>query len=284
MIPDMIEAPSGDGDASQKVREIDVADITPNPYQPRTEFDPEHIEELKRSILEKGVIQPILVREFGGGHQILAGERRLRAVRAAGMTTIPALVMDISSEEEMMEISLIENIQREDLNPIEEARAYRVMMDQFHLTQEEISRKVSKDRSTVANLLRLLRLPPEVQDRLYDGDISMGHARALLRMEDERLQIELCRETIKEGLSVRKVEDLARSRSTGRRSKGGRRAARSAEDPLLLSIREELQRILGTAVKIMARGKRGKIEIEFYSEEDLERIVEVLRGQDLSME
>jgi len=278
LISDIEEPLEGDR-AGQHVLEIDVAAITPNPHQPRMDFDPGQIEELKRSILEKGVIQPIAVRELGDGYQLLAGERRLRAVRAADMATIPAIVMDISSEEEMMEISLIENIQREDLNPIEEARAYRAMMDRFQLTQEEVAKKVGKDRSTVANLLRLLRLPSEVQDRLYDGEISTGHARALLTMGDENLQAELCRETIKEGFSVRQVEGLARARSTGRRSKAGRKRSRSPEDPLLLSVKEELQRILGTAVKIVTRGRRGKIEIEFYGEEDLGRIVEVLKGE-----
>lgn len=278
LIPDMDEPLEG-GHAGQHVLEIKVEEITPNPHQPRTEFDPEQIEALKRSILEKGVIQPIAVRELGDGYQLLAGERRLRAVRSADMATIPAIVMDVSSEEEMMEISLIENIQREDLNAIEEARAYRAMMDRFRLTQEEVAKKVGKDRSTVTNLLRLLRLPSEVQDRLYDGDISMGHARALLTIGDEKLQIELCEETIKEGLSVRKVEQLARARSTGRRSKTGPKRARSSEDPLLVSLKEELQRILGTAVKIVTRGRRGKIEIEFYSEDDLGRIIEVLKGE-----
>ncbi len=171
LIPEALEGTTeATDDDGLRISHIGISEIAPNPYQPRTEFDPTHIEELKQSILEKGIIQPITVRRLGGGYQLIAGERRLRAAREAGMEAIPAVVMEVSSPEEMMELSLIENIQREDLNPIEEAKAYRMLADQCHLTQEEVAGRVGKDRSTVANTLRLLKLPPEIQDHLARGD------------------------------------------------------------------------------------------------------------------
>jgi ParB family chromosome partitioning protein len=277
LIPEMSEeAASAEG---QRIVDLNVSDISPNPHQPRLDFNPQSIDELKRSILEKGVIQPILVRRFGNGYQVIAGERRLRAARLAGLETIPSTIADVSSSEEMMELSLIENIQREDLNPIDEAKAYRALIDQCYLTQEEVSKKVGKDRSTVANLLRLLRLPSEVQERLYDGTLTMGHARALLGIDDEEFQVDLCRKIAKEAISVRKVEQLIRTRAiSGGKPKVGRSIRR--KDPILISMEEEMQRRLGTAVHITKSGKKGKVEIEFYNDHDLERIIEILRGNE----
>lgn len=255
-----------------RVQQIPVADIEPNPFQPRMNIDEAGIEELKRSIQEKGVIQPIVVRRLEGGrYQIVIGERRWRAVKEAGMETIPAIVREVSSAEEMIELALVENIQREDLNPIDEANAYKVLMEECNLTQEEVAKRVGKDRSTVANLLRLLKLPDEVQERILDGELSMGHARALLSLEDPEEQVRLCREIIKNGWSVRKVERIVRARREPKED-----AKSKDKDPIIRDLEENLQRALGTAVRIIKGGRKGKIEIEFYSDRDLERLISLL--------
>ena len=259
------------------VAEIRVGDIEPNPHQPRTEFDPEAVEELAGSIREKGIIQPISVRRFGSGYQLIAGERRLRAAQLANLEVVPAQILDIGTDEEMMEISLIENVQREDLNPIEEARAYRALMEECFLTQEEVAQKVSKDRTTITNTLRLLNLSVEVRDALQEKEISMGHARALLGLENENLQGTICRQIIAEGLSVRRVEALVKAYREGSAEKVS--PPRSTKDPQTRSIEEDLQRRLGTAVNISRKGKKGRIEIEFYTNEDLERLLDLLQGQ-----
>ena len=260
----------------QQVVQIDVSTIEPNPHQPRMEFDPETVDELAQSIREKGIIQPITVRKFGDGYQLVAGERRLRAARQAGLQTVPALLLSIGTDQEMMELSLIENIQREDLNPLEEARAYRMLIEQCYLTQEDVAQRVGKNRSTVANILRLLSLPAEVRDALQADRISMGHARALLGLEDERLQVTLCKQIIARGLSVRRVEALVKAYRDGKDDRPG--AATRPKDPQIVSIEEDLQHRLGTGVNINRRGKKGKIEIEFYTDDDLERILDMLRG------
>ena len=275
LIPEIVEGiPEVKG---KDIAHLKVAQISPNPYQPRADFDSQGLEELKESILKRGVIQPIVVRPFGQGYQLIMGERRLRATQDAGIDTIPAIVVEVAPFEDMMELSLIENIQREDLNPVEEAKAYRALIQQCNLTQEEVSSKVGKDRSTVANLLRLLRLPMEIQEAILSGQLSMGHARAILSLSDEDDQIELCRKTIKEELSVRKVEQLSKAWSSGARIK--RLRQRRTKDPFLVTIEEELQRLIGTAVRISKRGKKGKIEIEFYGDKDLERVLEKIRGE-----
>jgi ParB family chromosome partitioning protein len=270
LIPEAAEPAASPEGGGARVIDLSVAEIAPNPYQPRTDFDPAHIEELKRSILEKGIIQPITVRRLGGGYQLIAGERRLRAAREAGLDHLPALVLDVSSPEEMMELSLIENVQRENLNPIEEAKAYRMLVDQCRLTQEEVSSKVGKDRSTVANLLRLLRLPPEVQDHLASGALSVGHARALLAFEDEETQLRLCARILNEGLTVRKVEGLVRG------SDPAPPRPKPAPDAIVGSLVERLQRVLGTPVKIVRKGKKGTVEIPFHDQEELERLIDLI--------
>lgn len=255
-----------------RVQQIPVADIEPNPFQPRMNLDEAGIEELKRSIQEKGVIQPIVVRRLEGGrYQIVIGERRWRAVKEAGMETIPAIVRDVSSVEEMIELALVENIQREDLNPIDEANAYKVLMEECNLTQEEVAKRVGKDRSTIANLLRLLKLPDEVQERILDGELSMGHARALLSLDDPEEQVRLCREIIKNGWSVRKVEHIVRARREPKKD-----VKSKDKDPIIRDLEENLQRALGTAVRIIKGGRKGRIEIEFYSDRDLERLISLL--------
>jgi ParB family chromosome partitioning protein len=259
------------------IAEISVEDIEPNPHQPRTVFDPDAVAELSNSIREKGIIQPISVRRFGDGYQLIAGERRLRAAQLANLKVVPAQILDIGTDEEMMEISLIENVQREDLSPIEEARAYRALMEECFLTQEEVAQKVGKDRSTITNTLRLLNLALEVRDALQAKDISMGHARALLGLENENLQSTICRQVISEGLSVRRVEALVKTYREGAKENAG--PSRPAKDPQTRSIEEDLQRRFGTAVNISRKGKKGRIEIEFYTNEDLERLLDLLQGQ-----
>ena len=264
-----------DSHPGARVLDVAVGDVQPNVHQPREAFDPEAVRELADSIREKGVIQPVVVRRHGAGYQLIAGERRLRAAREAGLETVPAVLLDVGTDQEIMEISLIENVQREDLNPMEEARAYRALMETCFLTQEEVAQKVGKNRSTVTNTLRLLHLAEEVRSALQDRQISMGHARALLGLADDRLQANLCRKIISDGLSVRQVENLVKAGREGRREPPG--PLPQNKDPQVLSLEEDLQRRFGTGVNISRRGKKGKIEIEFYTDDDLERILDLLR-------
>ena len=191
---------------------LDVDDIKPNPFQARTEFNPQLIEELALSIQEKGVIQPISVNLVGKDYILIAGERRWRATRKAGIDTIPAIVHEVESDQDLMELSLIENIQRENLSPIEEAEGYRALIDVCFLTQEQVAQKVGKNRSTIANLLRLLNLSDEIQEYLRHGELQMGHARALLGLENEKDRIELAKRAVKENLSARQIEDTVGSK------------------------------------------------------------------------
>jgi ParB family chromosome partitioning protein len=266
---------TGDIRPGARVLEIGIGDLEPNTHQPRADFDPDAVQELADSIREKGVIQPVVVRRYGSGYQLIAGERRLRAAKKAGLETIPAILTDVETDREMMEISLIENVQREDLNPIEEARAYRALMESCFLTQEEVAQKVGKNRSTVTNTLRLLHLTEEVRIALQDKQISMGHARALLGLDDDRLQAILCKKIVAAGLSVRQVENLVKAGREGRREPP--RPLPQGKDPQTLSLEEDLQRRFGTGVNITRRGKKGRIEIEFYTDDDLERILDLLR-------
>jgi ParB family chromosome partitioning protein len=261
-------------ETGQRVLEIQVSDVEPNPHQPRTHFDENSVEELAQSIRERGIIQPISVRQFGAGFQLIAGERRLRAARKAQLATVPAIVLDVSSDEELMEISLVENVQRENLNPIEEARAYRALMEECYLTQEEVAQRVGKDRSTVANILRLLNLASEVREALAAGGITMGHARALLGLDDDRGQTALCAQIIDRGLSVRRVEELVRQQREPREDPP--KPKPRTTDPHILSIEEDLQRRFGTGVNIRRSGDKGRIEIEYYNNDDLERLIEIL--------
>jgi len=253
--------------------DIELGKISANPSQPRSGFDAQALEELSRSISEKGVLQPVIVRSVDGGFQLIVGERRVRAAKLAGMKMIPAIVLDISHEREMLELALVENLQREDLNPIDEARAYKKLMEDCGFTQKEVSQKVGKDRTSVANALRLLKLPAEVQSSVAQGIISAGHARALLALERAQDQMALAKRIAQGDLSVRAVERLVK-RPKGRGSRVGLvRPQKSAE---LRDLEERLQRVLGTAVRIVRGGKKGRLEIEFYSDEDLERILGVI--------
>lgn len=267
---------SGPNDNTRQIVNINVDEIEPNPFQARTEFDSEHIDELMRSIQEKGVIQPITVNRVGQSYHLIAGERRWRAARQAGFETIPAIVHEIESQQDLMELSLIENIQRENLTPIEEAEGYRALMDRCFLTQEQVAQKVGKNRSTVANLLRLLNLPLEIQDFMRQGRLQMGHARALLGLDDDDDRLELARRAAEEKLTAREVERAVNARRTGRDKKKKKTAEQRDDDPLVRDQEEKLQHHFGTAVHIRRSGPKGRIEIEFYDAGDLERILELL--------
>jgi len=260
----------------ERVDDIPIGKITPNPRQPRRSVDEGAVSELADSIREHGVIQPIVVRPRGEGYELVAGERRWRAARLAGLQSVPAIVRDLT-DGESMEIALIENLQREDLNPIEEALAYRALMDEFGLTQEEIARRVGKSRPRVANALRLLNLPQGIRERVEQGGLTPGHALAVLSLESAEEQEGLADRIESQGLTVRAAEKEAGEQRKGR---GRRRPDRPAEErPVDVRVmEEELRRLMQTKVEIHARREGGRIEIEFYNVDDLERLAEGLRA------
>lgn len=266
-----LEALLPDVSADDEVRELDLERIVANPYQPRRNFDEKALAELAASIKEHGVIQPIIVRGVGDGYQIVAGERRFRASRMAGLTRIPAVVREFT-ETQMMEIALVENIQRADLNPIEEASAMQRLMSEFGLTQERMAERIGRSRPYVANILRLLNLPDDVKEHVSRGTISMGHARALAGLSDVAAVRRMAKRIVDDKLSVRDVEAMT-TRPAGR--KPAKRTQAKKADPLLRDASEELMRVFGTNVRIIGDSRRGKVEIEYFSEDDLERILEV---------
>lgn len=266
-----LEALLPDVSADDEVRELDLGRIVANPYQPRRHFDENALAELAASIKEHGVIQPIIVRGVGDGYQIVAGERRFRASKMAGLTKIPAVVREFS-ESQMMEIALVENIQRADLNPIEEASAMQRLMGEFGLTQERMAERVGRSRPYVANILRLLSLPEEVRDHVSRGTISAGHARALVAMNDSDAIRRIADQIVADKLSVRDVEAMT---AVTARHKNAKRAKPKKANPQLRDVSEELMRVFGTNVRIVGDERRGKVEIEYFSESDLERIVEI---------
>ncbi len=251
------------------ITEIELDRIVPNEFQPRKVFDDEKLKELATSIREQGVIQPVIVHRAGSGYELIAGERRWRASRMAGLKTIPALVKE-ATKRDLLEMALIENIQREDLNALEAAEAYKRLQDEFKLTQEDLARRVGKERSTVTNFLRLLHLPKEIKQELAAGALSMGHAKALLSLERSRDQIQAAALIVKKGLSVREAETLASRLKNPPREK---KARQSGE---LKSLEERLKKSLGTKVSISPKSKGGRIVIEYYSAEELDRILEKL--------
>jgi ParB family chromosome partitioning protein len=277
LIPEHPETSSAAEDGRQIVH-LNVDEIEPNPYQARTDFDEEHLEELKRSIQEKGVIQPITVNRVGQTYHLITGERRWRAAQKAGYDTIPAIIYQIDSQQELMELSLIENIQREDLSPIEEAEGYRALLTTCYLTQEEVAQRVGKDRSTITNLMRLLNLPLEIQQYLKKGTLQMGHARALIPLEDEEEKLELASRCIAENMTVREIEKAVSARRAGR-DKPRQKPSTERTDPIIVAFEEKLQHRYGTAVNIRRNPKKGRIEIEFYDDGDLERILELLLNE-----
>jgi ParB family chromosome partitioning protein len=249
------------------ISEIELDKIVPNEYQPRKVFNDEKLQELAASIKEQGVIQPVIVHRAGSGFQLIAGERRWRASRIAGLKTIPALVKE-ATKRELLEMALIENIQREDLNPLEAAEAYKRLQDEFRLTQEDLAKRVGKERSTVTNFLRLLGLPKEVKHDLASGALSMGHAKALLSLERVRDQLAAAAMIVKKGLSVREAEALAA------RFKNPPKEKKARPHQELKAVEEKLRKTLGTKVSITAKAKGGRIVIEYYSPEELDRILE----------
>ena len=253
---------------------VDVDRITASPFQPRRTFDDAKIEELAASIRNQGIIQPLVVRRSGDGYELIAGERRWRAAMRAGLTQVPIVVRE-ASDHEALQLALVENLQREDLNPIEEANGYRRLQDEFHWSQEEMAERVSKSRPAIANSMRLLQLPTEVQQEVSSGNLPAGQARALLGLHTEPLILSACREVIAKGLSTRDTEKMVRQLTFGRK----RRRQVPLIDPDLRSLVEELQRLLGTRVKLLpkARSPRGKIEIEYYSLPDLDRIIQTIK-------
>lgn len=251
---------------------ININLIKANEDQPRKSFDEEKIIQLSESIKEHGVIQPIILKKDGETYSIVAGERRWRAAKIAGVKDIPAIVMELS-DKEILEISLIENIQRQDLNPIEEAIAYKKLIDEFHLTQEQLSNRVGKSRTSITNCLRLLNLDKRVQDYLIDGVITEGHGRAILSVEDKELQYKLAQSIIDEGLSVREVERLIKSIIT---EKKNTKPKIKDLNPHYIDIKDKLESLFGTKVLLMDKRNKGKIEIEYYSQEDLQRILDIL--------
>jgi len=266
LIPDLSALDSKDRKALG-IHDIELNKIIPNEYQPRKYFDDEKLKELAASIKEQGVIQPIIVHRSGSGYQLIAGERRCRASQLAGLKTIPALVKE-ATKREFIEMSLIENIQREDLNPIEAAEAYKRLQDEFKLTQEDLAKRVGKERSTVTNFLRILGLPKEVKLELATGALSMGHAKALLSLERVRDQLQAATTIIKKGLSVREAEAFAA------KIKNPAKEKKSSPHTELKAIEDKLRKSLGTKVSISSKAKGGRIIIEFYSAEELDRILE----------
>ncbi|MCA1032299.1 ParB/RepB/Spo0J family partition protein [Bacillus timonensis] len=261
------------------VQEVKIKDIRPNPYQPRKTFEPGAIAELKDSILTHGILQPIIVRKSIKGFEILAGERRYRAAKEAKFTSVPVVVRELS-EQQMMELALLENLQREDLNPIEEAFAYQSLLDHLKLTQEQLAQRLGKSRPHIANHLRLLTLPKEIQQLISDDKLSMGHGRALLGLKKKEKMKEVVNQVLKEKLNVRQLESLV--------TKINENVSRETLKPKKeknLFIREQeslLREKFGTSVTIKQNKKKGKIEIEFFSNDDLERILELLDSSSVS--
>jgi len=282
------EIPGDDGQSVGVICQIDIHKVRPNPFQPRLDFNTQAIDELAQSIRENGVIQPITVRRVENGFELISGERRVRASIQADLNEIPAYILNVESDRAMLEMALIENVQRENLNPIEVARGYQRLLEECRLTQEEVARKVGKDRTTVTNFLRLLRLEQPIQVSLRDGEIAMGHARALLAITDDQRRLDVWRKVRDEGLSVRRTEALVRqlvnreatppSGRNGVTTKAPVRTVQRQGDLAVMyeEIAARLRHVLGTQVRVRASETgEGAITVEFYSSEDLERLLEL---------
>lgn len=263
--------PDSEESDKNSIIEIKITDIEANEMQPRKNFNDETLTDLSESIKEHGVVQPIIVRKFGNSYQIIAGERRWRASRMAGKRTIPAIVKECSNLE-VMELALIENLQREDLNSIEEAQAYKSLIEEYKMTQEEISKKIGKSRPAIANSLRLLQLPQEIKNMIEEGKVTQGHARALLAIGGEKKQLEMAEKIINQQLNVRQIEKLVKD------TKGKKKKVASPNNYQIEinQLEERLKAALGTKVTIQHKNNKGKIEIEYYSNEDLDRILDLL--------
>lgn len=266
LIPEVEEA-----ETTGDIQEISLDRIESNPFQPRQHFDPEKLQELAQSIEEFGLLEPIIVREHGANFQLVAGERRVRAARLTGLRAVPALLRDFS-DVEMMKVALVENLQRENLNPIEEAEGYQRLMDEFGFTQSQVAEAVGKKRPSVANALRLLNLSESEQQMVQDGRLSMGHAKVLLGVSDTKRRAQLANKVVKEELSVRQLEELLK------KPKSVPRGTFKMKSPELVDLEEDLQSIFGTKVSMSYRQGAGRISIEYYSDEELERLLEMIRG------
>jgi ParB family chromosome partitioning protein len=264
--------PKAEDEAS--IEEVAISELRPNPYQPRKTFHADAIEELKDSILEYGIIQPLIVRKSIKGYEIVVGERRFRAAKEAGLDTVPVVIQELT-DERMMELALLENLQREDLTPIEEAQAYRNLMNELKITQEELSKRLGKSRSHIANTVRLLSLPEQVVAYISNGELSMGHGKALIGLKDEEKVIPLVNKIRKEKLNVRQVEKLVNELNN---KKPVKKEASPKKDIFLEEREAILRDRLGTAVSIKKGKKKGKIEIEFYNDDDLQRLIDYLEG------
>lgn len=249
-----------------------IEEIVPNRYQPRKVFDSEKLKELAASVKENGVIQPLLARRTDSGYELIAGERRWRAAQMAGLRDVPVIIREVR-DTEMLELALIENIQRAELNPIEEAEGYQKLISEFDYTQEELSIRVGKERSTIANYLRLLRLPEQIKEDISKGAVSTGHAKAILGLEAPQRQIEAHAIVVKKGLSVRETESLVKRIAKGQPVKKAQKASADID-----RLQEGLMRSLGTKVRIAGSGRKGRIVIEYYSSDELDRLVSILRG------
>ena len=267
----LIPSASQESQTNGDVYELAIEMISPNPDQPRTDLSEDSLLELSDSIKKVGLLQPILVRPMGEGYQIIAGERRWRASRQAGLERVPVRVRT-STEIESLEIALIENLQRKDLNPMEEARGYRRLLTEHRMTQAELADKVSKSRSTITNALRLIDLPEEVQEMVYQGGMTAGHARAVLSVPDESARLKLAHRIVDDGLSVREAENLARLFAAGQTD----RTPRPPTPKSFKVVARQLRRRLGTNVRVKLAKDRGKIEIDFQGEDDLDRIYRLL--------
>jgi len=256
--------------ALDKVQTAKISSIRPNQMQPRKRFDAEKLRELKDSIREKGLIQPVVVRPVEGGYELIAGERRFRAVQELGHEEIPVVIKEVS-DADSLEMSIIENIQREELNPVEEANAYMDLVEKFKFSQDEISKAVGKDKSTISNTIRLLTLPKLIQGYISDNLISMGHAKAILSLPTERPRMRLAKRIMRKNLSVRQTEEIVKEKIQGRTLKPGEK------DEHVARVEEDLQHYLGTRVKIIPGKKRGRLEIFYYSNDDLDRILDLIR-------
>jgi len=255
--------------------DLRTSDVLPNPFQPRHSMDEDALDDLIESIRTHGVIQPVVVRRIGRGYELIMGARRLRAATVAGLATVPALVRDVT-DEEMLCLALVENVQREDLNPIDKAKAYKRLMEEFGLTQEKLAERVGQNRATIANMVRLLGLPQSVQVVVARGDISAGHAKALLSLENSRQQEELCRRVVKQGLSVRATEKAVEKILHGARQR--RREQKPVRNVHVEAVEEELRGVFGTRVNVVYGKGKGRIEIEYFSDDELERILGIIRG------
>ena len=254
---------------------VPLSQIRPNPLQPRQEFDPAALQELAESIREQGILQPLVVRRRADGYELIAGERRWRAAQMLQLADVPVIIRDVD-DRAALELALVENLQRENLNPIEEAQGYAQLMQQFGFTQEEAARRVGKSRATVANALRLLKLPPQVQLYVRTGQLSVGHAKVLLALEEENLLKAAAERVLRDGLNVRQTEQLVARLRAGAGTDRAQRSVRGGSEPQVRRLEDRLRERLGTRVRLQYREGRGRLEISFFSDEELERVLQIL--------